>query len=182
MALKAPLSGEFPRIEAENEPIVPSERFEDAYWPLYLRALAVAHRVLADRDAAEDVAADALARAHLHWGRIRALPYRDGWVLRVAANLAVDAARRMRRAVAPEHASVTFEDRAVERMALVRALRRLPKRQREAVALRFLAGLSHDEIAASLGIADATARVHLHRGLAALRATLGAEFPRGESR
>jgi len=48
-----------------------------------------------------------------------------------------------------------------------------PKNQRAAIALHYLEDRSIAEIAEILDIAPATARVHLHRGRAALRATLG---------
>jgi RNA polymerase sigma factor (sigma-70 family) len=159
---------------ARDEGAAETDEFEDVYWALYLRAMRTAYRVLGDRDAAEDVAADALARAHLHWSHVRMLPHRDGWVLRVASNLALDVARRRTpKLSAAPHA--TFEDRTVDRITLVRALRGLPRRQREAVSLRYLAQLSHDEIAAALGIAAPSARTHVHRGLLALRAALEEE-------
>jgi RNA polymerase sigma factor (sigma-70 family) len=157
--------------EVATPPAPAPDRFEDVFWPLYLRAISTAFRVLGDRDAAEDVAADALAKAHLHWHRVGPLAYRDAWVLRVAANLALDAVRR-RRPTVDDPVSVAFETAAVDRIALLRALRKLPRRQREAVSLRYLAELSHDEIAATLGIATASARVHVHRGLLALRAEM----------
>jgi RNA polymerase sigma-70 factor (ECF subfamily) len=52
---------------------------------------------------------------------------------------------------------------------------RLPRRQREVVALRVLADLSAEETGALLGIAPATVHVHLHRALAALRLWLSGE-------
>lgn len=52
---------------------------------------------------------------------------------------------------------------------------RLPERQREAVLLHHFAGLSHREMAAALEISEGNARVILHRGLAAPRASLGRE-------
>jgi len=52
---------------------------------------------------------------------------------------------------------------------------RLPERQQEAVLLHHFAGLSHREMADALGISEGNARVILHRGLAALRTSLGAE-------
>ena len=158
----------------EEPPDAPAHAFEAVFWPLYLRALRTAYRVLGDRDAAEDVAADALARAHMHWDRVGTLEYRDAWVLRVAANLALDGARRKRPALdAP--ATVEFESGAVDRIALARALRKLPRRQREAVSMRYLAELSHEQIAAALGIAEASVRVHVHRGLTALRSQITIE-------
>jgi RNA polymerase sigma factor (sigma-70 family) len=64
----------------------------------------------------------------------------------------------------------------VLRIALVAALRSLPRRQRQAVALRYLSGLPHDQVATALGISASSASTHLRRGLAALRLRLGEGF------
>src|SRR5947207_10740400 len=70
------------------------EDFEQAFDALFPRAQRLAYRILGDWLAAEDVAAEALARACFHWHRVGTLPWRDGWVLRVATNLALDTAKR----------------------------------------------------------------------------------------
>ena len=51
----------------------------------------------------------------------------------------------------------------------------LPPRQRAAVVLRFYEDLDYPEVAAVLGIAEATARSHVHRALAVLRTRLAEE-------
>lgn len=56
--------------------------------------------------------------------------------------------------------------------ALLAAVRNLPERQREVVALRALLGLSAEQTANELGIDAGTVGTHLRRGLAALRAVL----------
>ncbi|MGH2687922.1 MAG: sigma factor, partial [Actinomycetota bacterium] len=61
---------------------------------MFPTAYQVAYRVLGHVQAAEDVAAEALARAFLDWHKIKELPYREAWVLRVTTNLAVDILRR----------------------------------------------------------------------------------------
>ena len=53
--------------------------------------------------------------------------------------------------------------------ALIAALRRLPSRQREVLALRILLDLDTETTAKVLGIAPGTVMVHLSRALAALR-------------
>ena len=68
---------------------------------------------------------------------------------------------------------VDLEDSTTLRLALADALRRLPKRQREAIALRYLSDLSEADTAAALGIAPGSVKVHVHRGLASLRDQLG---------
>jgi RNA polymerase sigma factor (sigma-70 family) len=155
------------------------ESFEAAYRELFPRAAKVAYRLLGDVTAAEDVAAEALARAYAHWPRIESLPYRDGWVLRVASNLAIDASRR--RIPAPvAQDPLDGTEAATLRMALVAALVSLPRRQRQAVVLRYLSGLREDEVAVVLGVSAGTASTHLRRGLDAMRNRLGSDF-RGDA-
>jgi RNA polymerase sigma factor (sigma-70 family) len=66
-----------------------------------------------------------------------------------------------------------LDDVATLRLALSAGLRSLPRRQREALALRYLAGLSDSEVAGALGISTGSVKTHLHRGRAALRAAFG---------
>jgi RNA polymerase sigma factor (sigma-70 family) len=151
------------------------ESFEAAYPELFARAATLAYRVLGERAAAEDVAAESLARTFAHWSRVSTLPYRDGWVLRVATNLAIDAARR-RPAFPMEADGADAEEATTLRLALVAALESLSRRQRQAVALRYLSGLREDEVASALGVSPSTASTHLRRGLDALRCYLGDSF------
>lgn len=152
--------------------------FEEAFDHLWGRAFALARRLLGSEAAAEDVTAEALARAWLHWKRVGGTPWRDGWVLRVTANLAVDASRRRRR-VPLGMSRPDVADEVVLRRAIVEALAALPRRQRDVVVLRYLCDLSEADTGAVLGVRPATVGVHLHRGLAALRSRLGPDQPDG---
>jgi RNA polymerase sigma factor (sigma-70 family) len=60
-----------------------------------------------------------------------------------------------------------------ERLDLVRALGRLPKRQRQVVILRYLADRPEEEVARVLGCSVGAVKTHASRGLSALRAELG---------
>ena len=60
----------------------------------------------------------------------------------------------------------------LEQPAARAALRGLPERQREAIVLRYDAGLSEGEIAAAMGISRGAVKSHTARGLSALRAAL----------
>jgi len=151
------------------------ESFDGMFHELYPRAVRLARRILGDTAPAEDVAAEALARAFASWPKLRELPYRDAWVLRVTSNLAIDAARRRQPRITPEQ-PIDLEETTAVRVALVAALRALPRRQRDVIALRYLAGLSEVEIAASLDISLGTVKTHIHRGVAGLRRRLGDTF------
>ena len=69
------------------------EGFEDAFRDLYPRAFGLAFRMLGNRQAAEDVASETMARALLRWNRLDRERL-AGWVLRVTANQAIDLMRR----------------------------------------------------------------------------------------
>lgn len=153
-----------------------SETFEAAFDGLFRRAFRVAFRLLGQVEAAEDVAAEALARAFAHWARISRLEYRDAWVLRVATNLALDALRRRPPVTSVLTVGQPADEAAVLRVALAAALRSLPRRQQEAVALRHLCDLPADEVAQALRISPGSVKTHVHRGLAAMRSHLGPSF------
>jgi RNA polymerase sigma factor (sigma-70 family) len=146
--------------------------FEDTFRELYPRAVGLGYRMLGSRAAAEDVAAETFAKALMQWDRLD--PDRiAGWVLRVTANHAIDVMRRKGRQLEP--AVINLEDATTLRLALAEALSKLPRRQREAVALRFLSDMSEADTADALGVSTGSVKTHVHRGLAALRDELGDE-------
>ena len=147
------------------------ETFDEAFWPLFLLAFRAARRILRDDAAAEDAAAEVLARAHVRWDRLGAAHYREAWVVRCATNRAIDVVRR--RPVPGSDAPVAaFEDQLAARLTVRHALTVLPQRQREAVALRYLVGLSEHDVAVVLGIGEGSVRRHLGRALQRLRIEL----------
>ena len=146
--------------------------FDDAFAYLFATAHRIGLRILGgDRQGAEDIAAEALARAYSHWPKIGSAPYRDAWVVRVASNLALNEAKRRPRGM-QQPLALSIEDLTASRMALVEALRTLPRRQRDVVVLRHLSGLSEQEVAEALKIAQGTVKTHLRRGMEALRGRL----------
>lgn len=153
------------------------EEFRQAFADLFPVAYRVAWRLTGDVTTAEDLAAEALARAFARWSKIRRLPYRDAWVLRVTANLAIDTLRR-RPPVLVDPAPVDEGEAATTRLALAAALKALPRRQRDAVVLRHLHGYSEREVAQALGVSPGTVKTHLRRALEALRRRLGDDFGR----
>jgi len=146
--------------------------FEDAYDPMLRSAYRVAYRLLGERTAAEDVAAEALARAYSRWSSVS--NHAQAWVITVATNLALDVGRKRARAADRRFDLVEEErvDNVELRLDLQRALRALPRRQREVVALRFLADFSEQATAAALAIEVGTVKSHASRGLSRLRTTV----------
>ncbi len=144
-------------------------------------AFRVAQRMLGDRAEAEDLAQEALLRL---W-KI-APEWRTGeakvttWLYRVVTNLATDRLRR-RRGIGLDEAPELPDGAAsaVEQMidgdraaALEAALAQLPARQRQAVVLRHLEGLSNPEISAAMEIGVEAVESLTARGKRALAAIL----------
>jgi RNA polymerase sigma factor (sigma-70 family) len=148
--------------------------FDQAFYECLPVALAAAARVLRDPIAAEDAAAEALARMYVAWPRLAGAAYVHAWVVRVTTNLALDAVRRRRRPLRLPwaHAHDDPSEDVAGSVDLADALRALPRRQREAVVLCHLAGMSDREAAAAMNVSSNTLRTHLNRGLSALRVDL----------
>jgi RNA polymerase sigma-70 factor (ECF subfamily) len=138
-----------------------------------------------NRADAEDLTQEALLRA------MRALPRFDprrgeigSWLWRIVVNVARDGGRAASRAEAlwerlaresRAHAAVNPESVAIDRLsgtALLDAVRRLPRRYRTLIALRFGAELAYEEIGDLLGENPSALRQAMHRALGRLRAQL----------
>ena len=159
-----------------SEPVADDGDFQEAFPGLFLAAYQISYRVLGDVTAAEDAAAEAVARALVSWRRIGRLDHRTAWVARVAGNLSIDEIRRARRRRdRPEVMAPSLEatEDAVLRLTVGAALAALSTRQREVIALRYLADLDEAEVSRVLGISVNSVKKHANRGRAALRERLG---------
>jgi RNA polymerase sigma factor (sigma-70 family) len=145
--------------------------FFQASWEPCLRAVVASTGSV---QLAEDQVAEAFARAWLSWRKVRRHPAPRAWVVRTALNAGASGWRKRRREL-PLAAYDTVVSSDVNEgldAALLTALRHLPDRQREVIALRVFLDLDFDTIAAHLGIAPGTVRVHLSRAVTALRQEL----------
>jgi RNA polymerase sigma-70 factor (ECF subfamily) len=139
-------------------------------------AIRTAMGVLADRDAAADVAQEVALVALRRRESLRDPAKLDAWLHRTATRAALREAGRRRTRAAAERA-VARPDRTHDARdaALVAAqmLAPLPPRQRAALILRYVHDLDDHAIGAALGCRRGTVRSLLSRGLAALRTEEG---------
>ncbi len=142
-------------------------RFESEFVGLFVRAQRCARRILGDREAAEDVAAETMARAFAHWSTISS--YAPAWVTRVSINVATDLLRRKPALFAGR---VVLDDGLVDRLVLREHVARLPRRQRDVILARYVLGFDEKDTAALFGISVGTVHTHVKRGLARLRTEL----------
>ena len=135
--------------------------------------------IVGDRHRAEEIAQDAFERGYQRWNRVSKMDRPGAWVRRVAINEAISVARRR-----------SSEHRAVERLGSLAswsagvdvdplaalddegvwaAVRALPADQAAAIALRYGADLSVEEVAETLQATVPAVKSLLYRGRAALR-------------
>lgn len=155
------------------------ERFEDFYLREYLAVVGLAFALSGSRWAAEDLAQEAFIAAHRNWDRISTYDRPGAWVRRVVANLSVSAFRR-RVAEAKALARIAFGQDAMPDFAAGDpefwvAIRTLPPRQAQVVALHYLEDRSVAEIAEILAVTHGTVKRHLHDGRRSLARRLSLE-------
>jgi len=145
--------------------------FFRASWEPCLRAVVA---VVGSLQPAEDQVAEAFAKAWASWRKVRRHPAPRAWVVRTALNTGASWWRRRRRELPLANHDVTAPGDLGDGLdaTLLTALWRLPPRQREVIALRIFLDLDTDTIARQLGIEAGTARMHLSRGVTALRREL----------
>ncbi|MDT7604213.1 MAG: polymerase sigma-70 factor, subfamily [Acidobacteriota bacterium] len=154
------------------------------------RVVATAWRLLGNREDARDAAQEVYLRVFKYMGRFRAGEDFQGWLYRITVNVCHDLARK-RRAAGGEQlddAGLEREERTAfenlrrddadtesatlraQRLALVRrALLTLPEKERAAIVLRDLEGLSTEEVASALGSRAVTVRSQISSARAKIR-------------
>jgi RNA polymerase sigma-70 factor (sigma-E family) len=156
------------------------EDFDAFYAREYPAIVMLTYALSGSRWAAEDLAQEAFLAAHRQWDRVADYERPGAWVRHVAANLAASAfRRRMSEAKALSRAAVgqvpTVSELSADGADFWSAVRSLPRRQAQAIALHYLEDLPVAEIADILGTAEGTIKKHLHEGRKSLARRLGTE-------
>ncbi|MDX1983209.1 MAG: sigma-70 family RNA polymerase sigma factor [Bryobacteraceae bacterium] len=138
----------------------------------------IAHHMLRDATAAEDVAQDVFLQLHQHLAAIESEPHMISWLRRVACQRSIDQCRKRKLRTHPglEHLPEPAAPRDGRDPMLAALLEKLvgslPPRARAVVVLRYQEDLDPSEIAAMLEVPVATVKSQLHRSLTILRARL----------
>jgi RNA polymerase sigma-70 factor (ECF subfamily) len=144
----------------------------------------VAHRLSVDQALGDDAVQETLLTLRDRASAFRLRPGADAdgqarrWILRVAANAALQLSRRHRRAQARDRATAAPEPQPpvadqIERAETARLVRdelaALREAERTAIVLHVVAGLGFEEVAAELRCPVGTAKTRVHRGLERMR-------------
>ena len=168
-----------------------SDSFEQVLRKWQAQVLRTAYRILGNWADAEDVAQEAFLRLHGHGLGFANDAAMGGWLYRVTVNLCFDRARAARRSremrakemregelpelLSQDAVAESGMIREQQKQRLMAALAALPVKERAAVVLREIEGLTTAEAAAALGSTEGTVRSQIFRAMAKLREILGRE-------
>ncbi|MEV0595417.1 SigE family RNA polymerase sigma factor [Nonomuraea cavernae] len=170
----APPPHEGPPAEATGEDVV-----AELFLTQRLSLVRLAFLLVGDQETAEDVVQDAFAALHRRWSRLtdhdRVLPYLRASV--VNGCRMVHRRRSIMRRITGDRQTPFWSAEAAAllgetRREVFKAVRALPRRQREAVVLRYYLDLSEAEIAETMGISRGTVKSTVFRALKALTVKL----------
>jgi RNA polymerase sigma-70 factor (ECF subfamily) len=161
-----------------------SSAFEQIILRYQTRVMNLAARFLGTKDDARDVAQEVFLRAFKYLHRLDVQKPLEPWLMRITVNVCRDAARRRRRRRdtfleidAPETIDQSADPyaglaRKQERLMLQRALASLPEKERLAIVLRDVEGLSTSEVASILQSSETTVRSQVSRGRLRLKTAI----------
>ncbi len=148
------------------------QEFADFFSARFDGARRIAYAMCGSWSDAEEIAQNAFVRVYARWAKIR-IDTVDAYLRTVLTRVFLDSRRRGR---AREHAVAELPERPVppdhsshERIAMQSALMAVPPGQRAVLVLRFVADLSVEQVAETLGCSAGTVKSQTARGLATLR-------------
>jgi RNA polymerase sigma-70 factor (sigma-E family) len=153
-----------------------SADFDAFYIAAVRRVVLYLYAACGDRAEAQDLAQEAFARAWQNWPKVSRYEDPEGWVRTVAWRLMANRWRSLRRWFAAQArlgppAEATGGP-SPDRVAILEALQRLPKAQRQAIALHYLLDMPINDISATTGIPVGTVKARLSRARTALAGLL----------
>ena len=169
------IEGSIPGVGEPGLIVMP---FDDFFKDQYDAVVRIAFSLTGRWSVAEELAQDAFLEAHRRWATVGAFDKPGAWVRRVVVNRSLSSLRRsateakllLRLSGLRRLNDAALPDAADE---LWRAVRSLPRRQAEVIALRVVDDMSIEEIADVLGCGPDTVRTHLLRARRTLAARLG---------
>ncbi len=171
-------------VQVDEVTTVDDRAFRESFAVFYERELdavvGLAFVLSGSRSGAEDLAQEGFLAAYRQWDRIASFDNPGAWVRRVVANRAVSVFRRrgaeMKARVKMTRPVCIVAELPVESALVWEEVRRLPKRQTQVIALRYLDGRTAAEIAEILMCSETTVKTHLARAKTALAQRLGEDF------
>jgi RNA polymerase sigma-70 factor (ECF subfamily) len=165
--------------DSADDPVVIAggERFEAFFRREYRRVLGLAFVLCGSQSVAEELTMDAFEAALRDWGRVGQFDSPGAWVRKVVSNSSTS---RFRRKSAEARARLRLAGRGEPSVLdgsgdveVWETVRRLPRRQAQAVALFYVEGYPRAEVARILEISEESVKTHLERARRQLEKELG---------
>lgn len=142
---------------------------EELFRTEYVRLVRALTLACGNADDAADAVQDAFVQAERHWRKVSNYEQPGAWLRRVAVNRLANRQRGDRRRQAYlDRTTIQTVDPMTPDFDLQAAVDSLPKGQRMAVGLHYLADLPIDEVAAAMGVSPGTVKSQLHDARKAL--------------
>lgn len=140
-------------------------------YDLYGRLImSVAYSIVENYPDAEDVLQDTMIELARYATRYGAASSPRAYILTITRHISIDLVRKRKPQTSPEDAGdCSSDDGLLEAVEVLDLLRTLSEEERQTVMLHLYAGLSHKEVAKTLGISTAAAEKKYRRALAKLR-------------
>jgi RNA polymerase sigma-70 factor (sigma-E family) len=154
--------------------------FDEFYRATWHRVITFLYAVSGDLSEAQDAAQEAYVRTWQRWSTVSRYDDPEAWVRTVGYRMTVDRWRKARNRVRAHRRhgeAAPVAPPSDDAVALAAALRDLPDRQRQVVALHHLLDLSVIDVAEQVGMSASTVKALLVRGRQALAEKLGTDFP-----
>jgi RNA polymerase sigma-70 factor (sigma-E family) len=153
------------------------EGIDELYRQVHVRTVRLAVMLTGNAGAAEELLQEAFVRVWRSWDRIRDVDAAHAYLRTTVVNLSRSFLRR--RTLEVRHRFRRVDD-AVQidpdvRIDLLRAVAKLPARQRACVALRFYEDLSEPQTAELLGISVGAVKSQTHKALQRLETFVGGD-------
>lgn len=159
--------------DGDTRPDLDFERWYRQEHHRVFTALAVAG---GDVDIAREATDEAFVRAYERWAKVRSMDSPGGWLYRVALNELRRRARRQtleRELLRRQRQPLEAVEPPVADPAVWEVVRALPRRQRAAVALRYVLDLTERDVAATMGISRGAASATLTAARKRLQDAIG---------
>ena len=152
------------------------------YAARYRSLVRLAALLVDDVATAEEIVQDSFIAIHANWRRLQDIDKAAGYLRQCVVNRSHSVLRH--RGVVNRNLLQSLPDmpsaeeeamRLLSRSAVITALQGLPPRQRQALVLRYYAGLSEAQIASTMGVSKGAVKRYVSRAMSALRAMLAGE-------
>lgn len=144
------------------------EKFEEVYTKYKVKVYSICYRMMGSKEDASDITQDVFVKVYKKLNTFKGNSSLSTWIHRITVNLCLDRLRKKK--LIPLHENISAPSpNPWLKSSIERAIQSLPPGYRAVFILHDVEGLTHYEIAETLGIADGSSKSQLHKARKLLR-------------